>query len=182
MNALKPRISKKNELLHEFTWIFLCNINLHVDCLMQHKFGVKFYSNSNPDLLLLTWIQVKFKINTDFPWIYWPEVNRKKSIFPPEFQLPKQNPSGRKVCAWKEERRRKNNDKFSGHYVRPCPHNVHAHALRSHQFTNQHDNTLFYLTSLCIVITFSLWQSKFILWRIWTTQFIFFYPTYPPAL
>ena len=28
-----------------------------------------------------------------------------------------------------------NNDKFSGHYVRPRTHNMRAHALRSHQNT-----------------------------------------------
>jgi len=30
-------------------------------------------------------------------------------------------------------RKRKNNAKFSGHYVRPRMHNVRTHALRSHQ-------------------------------------------------
>ena len=58
---------------------------------------------------------------------------------PPEFQLPRQTPSGRKVRAWKkkkeERRRRKNNNaKFSGHYVNPRTHNDQTHALRSHQF------------------------------------------------
>ena len=42
---------------------------------------------------------------------------------PPEYQLPRQTPFGRKVCGSKErkkeERKRKNNAKFSGHYV--CP-------------------------------------------------------------
>ena len=37
---------------------------------------------------------------------------RVKLGYPPEFQLPRQTPSGRKVC----EERRKNNAKFSGHY------------------------------------------------------------------
>ena len=31
-----------------------------------------------------------------------------------------------------EGKKKKNNAKFSGHYVRPRMHNVHAHALRSH--------------------------------------------------
>ena len=31
------------------------------------------------------------------------------------------------------EAKRKNNAKFSGHYVRPRTHNVRAHELRSHQ-------------------------------------------------
>ena len=37
---------------------------------------------------------------------------------------------------WKERKKkeRKNNAKFSGHYVRPRTHNVRAHTLRSHQF------------------------------------------------
>ena len=36
---------------------------------------------------------------------------------------------------WKEkEERRKNNAKFSSHYVRPSTHNVLTHALCSHQF------------------------------------------------
>ena len=54
---------------------------------------------------------------------------------PPEFQHPRQTPSGRKVRAWKkeEEERKKNNAKFSGHYIRPRTHNVRAQALRSHQ-------------------------------------------------
>ena len=34
----------------------------------------------------------------------------------------------------KEEEERKNNAKFSVHYVRPLTHNERAHALRSHQF------------------------------------------------
>ena len=34
----------------------------------------------------------------------------------------------------KKRKRRKNNAKFSGHYVRPRPHNVRTHALRLHQF------------------------------------------------
>ena len=58
-------------------------------------------------MLLQTWIHVKFTINTDFPWIYWPEVNPKKSIFPPECQLPRQTPSERKVRGRKKERRRR---------------------------------------------------------------------------
>ena len=33
----------------------------------------------------------------------------------------------------KEERKRKNDAKFSGHYVCPRTHKVRAHALRSHQ-------------------------------------------------
>ena len=44
-----------------------------------------------------------------------------------------QTPSGRKVHGRKERRRRRNNAKFSGHYVRPRTHNVCMHALRSHQ-------------------------------------------------
>ena len=32
-----------------------------------------------------------------------------------------------------KEKRRKNNAKFSGHYVRPRTHNMRAHALRSHK-------------------------------------------------
>ena len=35
----------------------------------------------------------------------------------------------------RKERRRKNNDKFSGHYVLPSTQNVCAHALRSHQLS-----------------------------------------------
>ena len=35
----------------------------------------------------------------------------------------------------KTKRRRKNNAKFSGHYVRPNTHNVRAHAIRFYQFT-----------------------------------------------
>ena len=34
----------------------------------------------------------------------------------------------------KKERKKKNNAKFSGHYVRQRTHNVHAHALRSDQY------------------------------------------------
>ena len=34
---------------------------------------------------------------------------------------------------WKE-RKKKNNAKFSGHYVYPRTETVRAHALRSHQF------------------------------------------------
>ena len=61
-------------------------------------------------------------------------------MLPPEFQLPRQTPSGRKVSAWKKKKKerrkkkeeeRKNNAKFSGHYVRPHTHNVHVHAFRS---------------------------------------------------
>ena len=33
----------------------------------------------------------------------------------------------------KKERRRKNNAKFSGHYIHTCTHKVRAHALHSHQ-------------------------------------------------
>ena len=32
----------------------------------------------------------------------------------------------------KEKEEEKNNAKFSGHYVRPCTQNVHAHALHLH--------------------------------------------------
>ena len=83
--------------------------------------------------------------------------SRKSSIYgqirsPPEFQLPRQTPSGRKVRGRKERRKnnanfighyvcprvsthyvRTNNAKFSGHYVCPRTQNVRAHALRSHQ-------------------------------------------------
>ena len=45
---------------------------------------------------------------------------------PPKFQLPRQTPSGRKVCGRKEEERKKNNAKFSGHYVCPRTHYVHT--------------------------------------------------------
>ena len=38
----------------------------------------------------------------------------------------------------KEEKERKNNAKFSSHYVRPRTHNVRVHALRSHQFKSDH--------------------------------------------
>ena len=38
---------------------------------------------------------------------------------------------------WKEEERRRNNAKFSGHYVRPRRHNVRVHTLRSNQFGNK---------------------------------------------
>ena len=31
-------------------------------------------------------------------------------------------------------KKKKKNAKFSGHYVRPCMHNMRAHALRLHQF------------------------------------------------
>ena len=43
---------------------------------------------------------------------------------------------GEKYVEGKKEeiRRRKNNAKFSGPYVRPRTHNVRARALRSHQF------------------------------------------------
>ena len=44
-----------------------------------------------------------------------------------------------------ERRRRKNNAKFSGHYFRPCTHNVRAHTLRSHQ----------YIDVVLVFITFS---------------------------
>ena len=40
--------------------------------------------------------------------------------------------AGRKVSAWKKKER-KNNAKFSGHYVCPRTHKVRLHALRSHQ-------------------------------------------------
>ena len=33
----------------------------------------------------------------------------------------------------KEEKKEKNNAKFSGNYLRPRTHNVRVHALRSHQ-------------------------------------------------
>ena len=35
----------------------------------------------------------------------------------------------------KEEKERKNNAKFSGHYVRPRTNNLRSQALGSHQFT-----------------------------------------------
>ena len=47
-----------------------------------------------------------------------------------KIQNRRQTPYGRKVRAWKKER--KNNAKFSGHYDRSHTHNVHAHALRSY--------------------------------------------------
>ena len=40
---------------------------------------------------------------------------------------------GEKYVEGKKERKKKNNAKFSGHYVHPRTHNVRAHALRSHQ-------------------------------------------------
>ena len=49
---------------------------------------------------------------------------------PPEFQLPSQTPSGRKVSAWKKK---KNNANFSATTIAPRMHNVRAHSLRSHQ-------------------------------------------------
>ena len=43
---------------------------------------------------------------------------------------------GRKKESGKKERRRKNNAKYSGHYVCPRTHNMRAHVLRSHQFNS----------------------------------------------
>ena len=53
-----------------------------------------------------------------------------------KIQNNRKTPSGRKERGRKKEKR-KNIAKFSGHYVRPRMHNVHAHALRSHQFLMQ---------------------------------------------
>ena len=50
----------------------------------------------------------------------------------PECQFPRQTPSGRKVRG-RKKKKKKNNAKFSGHYVCPRTETVRAHALRSHQ-------------------------------------------------
>ena len=34
----------------------------------------------------------------------------------------------------KRKKEEEKNAKYSGHYVRPCTHNMHANALRSHKF------------------------------------------------
>ena len=60
---------------------------------------------------------------------------RVKLGYPPNFnflgqlEVPLKYVHGRK--------RRKNNAKFSGHYVHPRTHNVHAHALRLPEPTNK---------------------------------------------
>ena len=41
-----------------------------------------------------------------------------------------------------EEKERKNNAKFSGHYVRPRMHNVCVHTLRSHQKKRERETTV----------------------------------------
>ena len=72
-------------------------------------------------------------------------------------QLPRQTPSGRKVRGRKkqEEKKEKNNAKFSGHYVCPRTHNVRAHALPSHQSSGMGIRTIRnYITEPLRTITF----------------------------
>ena len=64
----------------------------------------------------------------------------------------------------KERRKRKNNAKFSGHYVRPRTHNVRAHALRL-----QHNKIMIYnwlivklIISITTVFIPGLWDSPII--------------------
>ena len=57
---------------------------------------------------------------------------RVKLGHPPNFNFLGKPLLGEKYV---EGRRKKNNAKFSSHYVCPCTHIVRAHALRSHQLS-----------------------------------------------
>ena len=53
---------------------------------------------------------------------------RVKLGYPPNFNFQGKPHLGEKYVHGKKEERRKNNAKFSGHYVRPCTHNMRARA------------------------------------------------------
>ena len=62
---------------------------------------------------------------------------RVKLGYPPNFNFLGKPLLGEKYVEGRRKRRkRKNNAKFSGHYVFPHTHNVRAHALPSHQQTS----------------------------------------------
>ena len=58
---------------------------------------------------------------------------RVKLGYPPNFNFLGKPLLGEKYAEGKRRRKKKNNAKFSGHYVCPRTHNVRAHSLCSHQ-------------------------------------------------
>ena len=75
---------------------------------------------------------------------------RVKLGYPPNFNFLGKPLLGEKYVHGKKERRKKkNNAKFSGHYVYPRTETVCAHALRSHQLSEKEN-----VWSLCFVRNF----------------------------
>ena len=56
----------------------------------------------------------------------------------------------------RKRRKKKNNAKFSGHYVYPRTETVRAHALRSHQYTLYHAEIMLLLSGW-VELEFVIW-------------------------
>ena len=116
-------------------------LNLRKNNFLAGKFsfgGGQFFLNFFLFLRNWNWEKIIFWNNFFGGGIFFGEnlIVRVKLGQTPEFQLPRQPPSGRKVRGRKEKerrRRRKNKAKFSGHYFHPRRHNVRAHGILSHQ-------------------------------------------------
>ena len=80
---------------------------------------------------------------------------RVKLGYPPNFNFLGKPLLGEKYVHGKkkERKKKKNNAKFSGHYVYPRTETVRAHALRSHQHINKEHKIQPFACDLCKFVT-----------------------------